>query len=240
MSIFQELVNFLSDPANWRGERGIWSSIWTHLGYCLLSFAIAAAIAVPVGLLIGHTRRGAFLAINIGNVGRALPTIGLLTLVALATGGGVLPVAICLALLAVPPLLTATYTGVRQVDKDVVDAARGMGMTEREVLTKVEIPNAMPTIFSGVRSAMLQLVATATVAAFVGMGGLGRYILDGPPQQDYGKMAAGALLVALLAIVIDLVIAGLARATLAPPLRSRRNRRPRSRSKSREPAKAGT
>lgn len=232
MSILEQTLQFLSDADNWQGPRGIPVSIGAHLGYCLLSFAIAALIAVPVGLYIGHTGKGALLAVNIGNIGRALPTIGLLTLVVLAVGGGVLPVAVCLALLAVPPLLTATYTGVRQVDPDVVDAARGMGMSEREVLTAVEIPNALPTIFSGVRSAFLQLISTATVAAFVGMGGLGRYILDGPPQQDYGKMTAGALLVALLAIVVDLILAGLARATLAPPLRITR-RTP-------TPAKAGT
>ncbi|WP_153506446.1 ABC transporter permease [Cumulibacter manganitolerans] len=231
MSILEQTAAFFGSSANWHGDRGIPASVGAHLGYCLLSFAIAAVIAVPVGLYIGHTGRGALLAVNIGNVGRALPTIGLLTLVVLATGGGVLPVAICLALLAVPPLLTATYTGVRQVDPDVVDAARGMGMTEREILTGVEIPNAMPTVFSGVRSAALQLVSTATVAAFVGMGGLGRYILDGPPQQDYGKMAAGALLVALLALAVDLALAGLARVTLSPPLRAR------SRTSS---AKAGT
>lgn len=232
MSIFEETVRFLTDPGNWQGARGIPTAVLTHLGYCLLSFAIAAAIAIPIGLYIGHTNRGAFLAINIGNIGRALPTIGLLTLVVLATGGGVLPVAICLALLAVPPLLTATYTGIRQVDPDVVDAARGMGMTEREVLTAVEIPNALPTMISGARSATLQLISTATVAAFVGMGGLGRYILDGPPQQDYGQMAAGALLVALLAILVDLLLAGIARATLPSPLRTHR-RTPQT-------AKAGT
>lgn len=230
MSILDETISFLTTSKNWEGDRGIPSAVATHLGYCLLSFAIAAVIAIPIGLYIGHTGRGAFVAVNIGNIGRALPTIGLLTLVVLATSGGVLPVAMCLALLAVPPLLTAAYTGVRQVDPDVVDAARGMGMTEREVLTSVEIPNAMPTIFSGARSAALQLISTATVAAFVGMGGLGRYILDGPPQQNYGMMAAGALLVALLAILVDLLLAGIARVTFPPPLRNT----------SRTPAKAGT
>lgn len=224
MSIFQQTIEFLTDADHWHGDRGIPAAIGNHLLYCLVSFAIAAAIAIPVGLYIGHTGRAAFLAVNIGNIGRALPTIGLLTLVVLLTGGGLLPVACCLALLAVPPLLTAVYTGVRQVDPEVVDAARGIGMTEPEVLTQVEIPNALPTIFSGVRVAALQLISTATVAAFVGMGGLGRYILDGPPQQDYGKMAAGALLVAVLALVVDLLLHGLARTVLAPPLRPTRRK----------------
>ncbi|PRZ41214.1 osmoprotectant transport system permease protein [Antricoccus suffuscus] len=219
MSIFQLTWNFLSAGSNWTGAGGIPTRILEHLGYTFLSLLVAMIVAVPVGMYIGHTGRFAFLAINIGNASRALPTIGLLTLVVLLISRSLWPVVLVLALLAIPPILTSTYAGIQNVDKLVVDAAIGVGMTPREALFKTKLPMALPVMFGGLRSGVLQLVSTATVAAYVGLGGLGRYILDGAPQQDFGKMAGGALLVALLAIVLDLLIAGIARLTISRGLR---------------------
>lgn len=219
MSIFQLTWNFLSASSNWSGPGGIPARILEHLGYTFLSLLVAMIVAIPVGMYIGHTGKFAFLAINIGNASRALPTIGLLTLVVLLTTRSLWPVVLVLALLAIPPILTTTYAGIQNVDKLVVDAAIGVGMTPRETLFKTKLPLALPVMFGGLRSGVLQLVSTATVAAYVGLGGLGRYILDGAPQNDYGKMAAGALLVALLAIVLDSLIAGVARLTISRGLR---------------------
>ncbi len=162
-------------------------------------------IALPIGLRIGHTRRGAFLAINLGNAARALPSLGLLMIAVLLTDDiGFLPVLIALVALGIPPILASTYAGVSGVDPATIDAARGMGMTGREILTKVEIPIALPLIISGLRSATLQIVSTATIAALVSLGGLGRYVVDGLKLRDFPQMFTGALLVALLAIVLDL------------------------------------
>ncbi len=219
MSIFQLTWNFLSASSNWSGPGGIPTRILEHLGYTFLSLLVAMIVAIPVGMYIGHTGKFAFLAINIGNASRALPTIGLLTLVVLLTTRSLWPVVLVLALLAIPPVLTSTYAGIQNVDKLVVDAAIGVGMTPREALFKTKLPLALPVMFGGLRSGVLQLVSTATVAAYVGLGGLGRYILDGAPQNDYGKMAGGALIVALLAIVLDLLIAGAARLTISRGLR---------------------
>ena len=219
MSIVELTWQFLSVPANWSGDGGIPTRILEHLGYTFLSLLVAVVIAVPIGMYIGHTGRFAFLAINIGNASRALPTIGLLTLVVLLTSRDLWPVVLVLALLAIPPILTSTYAGIQNVDESVVDAAIGIGMTPREALFKTKLPMALPVMFGGLRSGVLQLVSTATVAAYVGLGGLGRYILDGAPQQNFGKMAAGALLVALLALALDLVIAGIGRLVISRGLR---------------------
>jgi len=219
MSILELTWDFLSSSDNWSGPGGIPTRVVQHLGYTGLSLAVAIVVAVPVGMYIGHTGRFAFLAINIGNASRALPTIGLLTLVILLTTRGLWPVVLVLALLAIPPILTSTYAGIQNVDPLVVDAAIGVGMTPREALFKTKLPMALPVMFGGLRSGVLQLVSTATVAAYVGLGGLGRYILDGAPQNDYGKMAAGALLVALLAIALDLLFAAMSRLMISRGLR---------------------
>jgi osmoprotectant transport system permease protein len=155
-------------------------------------------------LLIGHTNRGAFLAINIGNAGRSLPTFGLLSLIVTLVGLGQVPLILALVVLAVPPMLTTTYAGLRAVDPAAVDSARGMGMRPLQILFRAEVPIALPLILSGVRSAALQVVATATVAAYVGLGGLGRLLVDGLSLNQYDRVVAGAVLVATLAIVIDL------------------------------------
>lgn len=216
MSILQLMVNFLTDSSHWSGPSGIPARLGEHLVYTVISLAIALVIALPIGFYIGHTGRLAFLAINIGNAARALPTIGLLTLVVLLTSTGVFPVIVVLVVLAIPPLLTSSYAGIRAVDPAVVDAARGIGMTERQVLFQVEVPNALPVMYGGFRSAVLQVISTATVAAYVGLGGLGRFLIDGLARQDYGQMAAGAVIVAALAIILDVVL-GLIRPLFMSP-----------------------
>jgi osmoprotectant transport system permease protein len=215
------LLEFLSDPAHWSGPSGIPTRLLEHVWYTLLALGIATGIALPVGLLIGHTNRGAFLAINLGNAARSLPTLGVLILVVLATGIGFTPVLVALVALAIPPVLTATYAGLRAVDPQIVDAARGMGMRTHQVLFRAEVPVALPVIMSGVRSAALQVVATATIAAYVALGGLGRFVIDGLAVRSYAEMLTGALFVALLAITLDLVLAALQRAVVSPGVTGR-------------------
>lgn len=220
--MIQGMLDFLTDPANWSGAEGIGSRILQHVWYTFLSLGLAALVAFPIGMLIGHTRRGAFLAINLGNAARALPTLGLLTLVVLLMGRiGLLPVLIALVVLGIPPILTATYAGIAGVDPATVDAARGMGMTGGEILRKVELPIALPLIISGLRSATLQIVSTATIAALVALGGLGRYVVDGLSLRDFPQMLSGAVLVALLAIGLDLLFALFARLTVSAGLTGR-------------------
>lgn len=171
--------------------------------------------------MVGHTGRGGLLLVGVANALRALPTLGLLTLVVLVIGIGLVPPLAALIVLAIPPIMAGTYSGIQAVDPEMVDAARGLGMREHQVLLRVELPNALPLILGGVRSATLQLVATATVAAYVALGGLGRYVIDGNAQLDYSQMASGAVLVAVLAIVVDALLAGVQRLVVSPGLRAR-------------------
>lgn len=214
------VLSYLFDPANWSGTQGIPVRLVEHLGYTALTLLIALVIAIPLGAWIGHTRRGGFLVVGLANGLRALPTLGLLVLIVGATGLGLLGPITALVLLAVPPILAGTYAGVRNVDSAVVDAARGMGMREREVLLGVELPNALPLIIGGIRSSVLQVVSTATIAAYVALGGLGRFIIDGLAIRDFPQMVAGSLLVALLAIIADLLLAGLQKLLVSPGLRA--------------------
>jgi osmoprotectant transport system permease protein len=212
---------YLTDSYNWSGPEGIWARIVQHLWYTFSALGLSALIALPVGLRIGHTRRGAFLAINAGNAARALPSLGLLMLAVLLTNQiGFLPVLIALVALGVPPILASTYAGLSGVDPATIDAARGMGMTGREILTKVEIPIALPLIISGLRSATLQIVSTATIAALVSLGGLGRYVVDGLKLRDFPQMFTGALLVALLAILLDALFAVAGRIAVSDGLKA--------------------
>jgi osmoprotectant transport system permease protein len=218
-------LGYLFDGSNWSlSAESIPHRLLQHVEYTLVTLAISAAIALPIGLLIGHTNRGAFLAINIGNAGRALPTFGLLTLMVTLVGTGSLPVFVALVVLAVPPILSATYAGIRSVDPSAVNAAIGMGMRPMQVLFKAEVPMALPLIIGGLRSALLQVCATATVAAYVGFGGLGRLLINGLSFNEYDQVFAGALLVALLAISLDLVSAAAERAIVSPGVRARRVR----------------
>jgi osmoprotectant transport system permease protein len=214
------MLQYLTDSFNWSGPEGITARIIQHIWYTFAALGLAAVIALPVGLYIGHTRRGAFLAINLGNAARALPSLGLLMIAVLLTNQiGFLPVLIALVALGIPPILTSTYAGLSGVDPATIDAARGMGMTGREILTKVEIPIALPLIISGLRGATLQIVSTATIAALVSLGGLGRYVVDGLKLRDFPQMFSGALLVALLAILLDLLFALAGRITVSKGLR---------------------
>lgn len=209
---------WLTDPANWQntlGTPGIPAQIVAHLEYSLTAVVIAVAIALPVGLLIGHTGRAASVVTAVNSL-RALPTLGLLILLYVLisphiSGRGdtpyLLPTEAVLVLLAIPPVLGNTYAGVQNVERSVRDASVGMGMTGRQVLLRVELPIALPIILSGVRSAVLQVVATATVAAYIGLGGIGRFLYDGLAARDFGQMTGGAVLVAALALALDGVLA---------------------------------
>jgi osmoprotectant transport system permease protein len=214
------VFSYLLDPAHWTGVQGIPARLVEHLGYTALTLLIALLIAVPVGAWIGHTGRGGFLVVGLANGLRALPTLGLLVLIVGATGLGLLGPITALVILAVPPILAGTYAGIRNVDPAVVDAARGMGMRGREVLFGVELPNALPLIIGGIRSSVLQVISTASVAAYVALGGLGRFIIDGLAIRDFPEMVAGSVLVAVLAIVADLLLAGLQRLLVSPGLRA--------------------
>ncbi|MFZ3557985.1 MULTISPECIES: ABC transporter permease [unclassified Streptomyces] len=209
--LFKNLGAWLVGSEQWAGSDGIATRIAEHLQYSLLATLVAAAIALPVGLLIGHTGRGAFIAINLSSFGRALPTVGLVVLVFLASGLSMWPVYIALVALAVPSIVTNTYAGMTAVDPEVRDAARGQGMKAHQVLFQVELPLALPLIMTGLRLALIQVVATATIAAYVSFGGLGRYVFDGLAQRDLVQVLGGAVLVAVVAIVLDLALSGLQR-----------------------------
>jgi osmoprotectant transport system permease protein len=222
--VIASLWSWLVDPANWSGENGVPNRVGEHLLYTAIVLGLAAVIAIPVGLWVGHTGRARWL-VSVANSLRAVPTLGLLFAVALWLGPLITsdlafsaPSVVVLVLLAVPPMLAGAYAGVEAVDPRVRDAARGVGMTAPQRLRRVELPNALPLLFSGVRAAMLQVVATATIAAFVGLGGLGRYLVDGIALGDYPRTAAGALLVALLAILLDAAIALVQRRSVSPGL----------------------
>ncbi|MET7387970.1 ABC transporter permease [Streptomyces sp. NPDC005529] len=212
--LLRNLGAWLVDGDRWTGSDGIAHRLAEHLQYSLLATLVAAAIALPVGLLIGHTGKGAFVAINLSSFGRALPTVGLVVLVFLASGLSMWPVYIALVALAVPSIVTNTYAGMTAVDPDVKDAARGQGMRGHQVLFQVELPLALPLIMTGLRLALIQVVATATIAAYVSFGGLGRYVFDGLAQRDLVQVLGGAVLVAAVAVVLDLALSALQRVIL--------------------------
>lgn len=205
------LLAWLANPAHWQGPDGIPVRTGQHVLYCLVAVAAASVLAIPLGLFVGHTGRGSVLLVGLSNAMRALPTLGLITFLFLLISGSQVSTLIGLTVLAVPPILAGTYAGVQDVDPGVVDAARGMGMTGWQRLFRVEVPNALPLLLGGLRNAVLQVVATAAVAAYVGLGGLGRLLLDGLRILDYSEVLAGAIFVALLAIVLDIGLAGVQR-----------------------------
>ncbi|SFW66355.1 ABC transporter permease [Amycolatopsis australiensis] len=207
-----DVFRWFGDPAHWTGPDGIPQRLLEHLGYTFLALAIALVVAVPVGLFVGHTGRGGVVLVGAGNVIRALPTLGLVTFLFLLFTESVTSTVIGLVVLAVPPILAGTYAGLQATDHGVVDAAEGVGMTGWQRLWQVEVPISLPLVLGGVRNAVLQLVATAAVAAYVGLGGLGRFLLDGLAILDYSEVIAGAVLTTLLAIVLDLLFAALNRA----------------------------
>jgi osmoprotectant transport system permease protein len=209
--IFSQVLAWFTDSAHWRGPAGIPVRVAEHMYYTAVAVLIASAIAVPVGLLVGHTARGGVALVGLANAMRALPTLGLLTFLFLLMRSQALAALAALVVLAVPPVLAGSYAGVRSVETGVVDAAQGMGMTSAQRLWQVELPGALPLLLGGVRSAVLQVVATTTVAAYVGLGGLGRLLLDGLNSADYPQMAAGALVIGGLALLLDALLAGIAR-----------------------------
>ncbi|AXT86117.1 glycine/betaine ABC transporter permease [Aeromicrobium sp. A1-2] len=211
MSIWTDAVDWLTDSAHWSGDDGVPHRLLQHLGYTADTVLIAAVIAIPLGLWIGHTGRMRTAAVSITGALRALPTLGLLTFIVLFIGIGLTPPLIALVVLSIPSLLAGAYSGLESVDRQTIDAARSMGMTEWQILTQVEIPLALPIIVGGFRSATLQVVATATVAAYVSLGGLGRYIIDGQATRDYPQMVGGSVLVVALALTLDGIFAGLQR-----------------------------
>jgi len=203
------VVAWFADPAHWRGEDGIPTRLFEHVQLSGAAVAIAAAIALPLGLYLGHTGRGGFVAINVANLGRALPSLALIALglvasIALGLGLGFWPTLFALVPLALPPILTNTFVAVRAVDRDIIEAARGMGLRETQILREVELPLALPLILGGLRTAAVNVVATATLGALVAGGALGRYIVDGLALQEYDRLFAGALLVAVLAMATEL------------------------------------
>ncbi len=216
MNFLIDAVAYILDPANWAGENGITARLNQHLFITFLSVLIAAAVAVPLGLLIGHTGRARGAIIGFTGAARAIPTFGLMTLFVLVgiqfgAGLSLTPVIIVLVVLAIPPLLAGAYSGVEAVDRQTVDAARAQGMTEWQILTRVELPLALPLLVGGLRSATLQVVATATIAAYVAQGGLGRYLIEGLRTQDYLRALIGAVLIGALALLLDGLLAAVQR-----------------------------
>ena len=206
MSWFTDLVAWLGNGANWTGDAGALALLLQHAVLSVVSLLLAALIVVPLGLWLGHIGKGGVVALNIGNVGRAIPTFAILVLLTLAPspfGNSQLTVVTSLVLFAIPPILTNTYVGVREVDGAAVDAARGMGMSGWQVLRGVELPLAAPFIVQGLRLGGVQVVATATIAALVGAGGLGRLITQGFSRQDQPMLLAGAVLVGALALIVE-------------------------------------
>ena len=219
------MMDWLLDPANWNFDDGIPVRIAEHIVYSLIALALAAAIAMPIGLYVGHTRKGTFLIAGLANALRALPSLGLIVLLFILLGpifksdlAFEVPSLIVLLLLAVPPIMTGTYAGMVAVDPAVIDAALGMGYRPLGLLFLVELPCALPLILSGFRGAALQIVSTATIAAYVSLGGLGRLIIDGFAQHDYGQMVTGAVLVGILALLVDLAIGAISVISVSPGL----------------------
>jgi osmoprotectant transport system permease protein len=219
-NLFVQMWEWLTAPANWEGERGIPTRIVEHLGFTGLTLLIALAIAVPVGLYVGHTGRGRVVIVSGVGILRALPTLGMVFLFTLLAGLGLMPPIWALVLLAVPPLLSGIYAGIASVDRTVVDAARSMGMGELQILLRVEVPNGLQVILGGVRAAVLQVIATAAVVAFINLGGLGVFLVEGTQLADYGRLFGGAVVITVLAIAVDLLLGLVQRLAIPPGLRA--------------------
>jgi osmoprotectant transport system permease protein len=219
MSFLTFAWDWLRSPQQWQGQDGIPARVLQHLYYSGVSLLIATLIAVPLGLLIGHYGRGGFAVINITNIWRAIPTLGLLILVVVLLGLGPLGWLIPLVALGIPPILVNTYEGVAGVDPELKDAARGMGMTDWQLLWKVEVPVAVPLIMLGLRTGAIFVVSTATIAAEIGVGGLGRYIIDGLAANNYGEVAGGAAVIVVLALAVQAAFTGLRRLVVPTGLR---------------------
>ncbi|MBV8949842.1 MAG: ABC transporter permease [Actinobacteria bacterium] len=233
MRFLGHVVDWFANGDHWRGREGVPYLVVQHLEISAISLLCAVLIALPIGLALGHVRRGGFLAVNVSNIGRALPSLAILLLAVLAFGVGTpptvfrtvgigsIPTFIALVALAVPPVLTNTYVGMAGIDADLREAARGMGMSGVQMLRRVELPVALPLIMAGVRTSAVAVVATATLAAYVGWGGLGRYIIDGLAVSDNVQVFAGAFLVAMLSIVVELALGAAQRLVVSRGLQVR-------------------
>jgi osmoprotectant transport system permease protein len=210
---------WFTDAAHWHGTDGIPHRLAEHLSICGLALAVAVVLAIPTGIVLGHLRKGGVIAQNIANIGRAVPSLAILIIAVPFVGIGSKPAELALIALAIPPLLANTFVGMAGVDDDVRDAARGMGMTGWQAVRHAELPLALPLILAGLRTATFQVVATATLAAVVASGGLGRYIVDGLAVRDNVEVVCGSLLVVALAITVEAAIAGIQRLVVAAPLR---------------------
>jgi osmoprotectant transport system permease protein len=225
----EQAITWLNDPLNWTGPGGVWERLAEHLQISAAAVALGCLVAWPLGMWLGHTSRGGGAVVVLANLTLAVPVIALLTILPLTPiGFGKRPVIIALALFAIPPLLANAYTGVREVDPEVREAARGMGLSGGELLRRVELPLAVPYLAAGFRTAAVQVVATATLASFVNGGGLGQIISAGFGLQNPGQIMAGGLLVALLALLVEGVLALVERAATPRPLRRTRDKADRS------------
>lgn len=218
-NVLVELARWFTRAENWQGSDGIpWRSL-EQIYYTGVSMAIALVIALPLGIGLGHWGRGGLLAINVSNIGRAVPEFGVVILVFLIAGYGDLPIIVALVALALPPMVTNSYVGMRSVDPDIRQAARGLGMTGWQLLWRVELPIAAPVVMAGVRTSAVQVMSTATLAAYVGLGGLGRYLIDGLAQRQLTQVIGGAIVVALLALAIEAMLARMQRLIVSEGLR---------------------
>ena len=212
MNYLRQAFSWLTDSSNWSGASGIPARIGEHLLITAIVVGLAAAIAVPVGVLVGHTRRGAAAVGAVTGAARSIPTLGLLTVFGLAFGIGLKAPVLALVILAIPSLLAGTYAGIQAIDPAIPSAAKAVGMSPAQVIGKVEIPLALPVIVGGIRAAVLQVIATATLAAYISDTGLGRYLFSGLKPRDYTQMLGGAFVVILLALLMEVILASLQRA----------------------------
>lgn len=218
---FGGMFGYLTTGANWRGSSGFLARLVQHLGYSGEALGIALVVGLPLGLLSGHTGRGGAILSMLSNASRALPTLGVVTLLAVDISVGQTAAIIPLIVLAIPAVLVNTYIGVRGADRTLVDAAVGMGLRPAQVLVRVEIPVALPLILLGIRTAALQVVATATILAFVGLGGLGRFIIDGQASRNFAEIGAGSIVIAALALLTEALFVLLSRLAVSPGVRAR-------------------
>jgi osmoprotectant transport system permease protein len=226
MNLVTETVTWLSDPIHWTGPGAIPQRLFEHVGLSAAALLVAIAIALPAGLAIGHTRRGSAVAVNLANIGRAIPSLAVIGIVLPFTaaidpqlGFKVYPTLVAMVILGIPPILVNAEAGVAGVDRDLVESARAMGMREGQLLSAVEIPVALPVILAGIRSASTQIVATMTLGAIFGSGGLGRFLVEGVAQRDSAMTFGGVALVASLALIVEGAFALVLRAATSPGLR---------------------
>jgi osmoprotectant transport system permease protein len=221
VNFLSDVVSWFTNSAHWHGTNGIPHRVEEHIVLSALAVGAALLVAVPPSLVLGHLRRFGALAVNVSNIGRAIPSFAILVLGVQVVGIGTEPAFIALFVLAIPPLVTNSYVGMAEVDPEIRESARGMGMTGWQSMRRVELPIALPVVLAGVRTAAVQVVATATLAAVVAWGGLGRYIIDGLAQRDSVQVFAGALLVAALSVLTELALAFIQRLVVSAGLTHR-------------------